>query len=136
MTDKKNGDGGYDETTHHLIALHEPPDSLSELRKELAFHPDISSYAQEGLTFEDCLGRIALKLDIVLDGDYEVGPLCEVLVTALRARKSHTTAPHLRHSSLIDVELVEKEGEMEIVERDRAVQTVVPTGSVVKEVKH
>lgn len=100
---------GIDHSTHELLSLHRPPDSLVALREELTKHPDISAYAQEGATFEDCIGRIALKLDIVLDGDYDGEKLCAMLATALRNRGSNSMTPHLRAAGLVNAEIVETE---------------------------
>jgi hypothetical protein len=130
---KKNSSGGFDDTTHHLIHIHQPPDTLVTLREELAYHPDVIEFAQKGETFEECLGRIALKVDIALDGEYDCEDLCGVLVTALRNRRFHPQNPHLRVPGLEDVELVEKEDSVELVRRDRNVATKVPEGSVVTE---
>jgi hypothetical protein len=130
---KSNRSGGPNNDTHHLIALNEPPESLRQLREELAHHSDITEYAQHGVSFGDCLGRIALKLDIALDGEYDCEPLCEVLVTALRNRRLHPTQPHLRAMGLMDVELVEKEDGISLEKRDRNVETKIPDGSVVVE---
>lgn len=135
MTDGfgKNSDGGVNQP-HTLIQLHEPPEGLIRLRKELSYHPDISAYAQAGGNFEDVLGRIALKLDIALDGIYDANQLCHMLTEALENRRIHPTQPHLRAKGLMDVELVEREGDIMLSLRDRNVSTSVPEGSVVTEV--
>lgn len=119
-----------------LVNIHQPPDSLVALRKELQKHPDICEACSVPTirTFEETLAVIAMKLDIALDGSYDVGPLCEVLVSALRNRGKFNTVPHLRDSRLLDVEMLEKEGEVEIVQRDRNVETLVPKDSIVTEV--
>lgn len=126
-------DYDYNNETHHLIELKEVPDSLVELRKELMYHSEITKYAQAGNTFEECLGLIALHLDIALDGTYDVGPLCEVLVTALRNKRMHPSQPHLRALGLIDVELIERSGSLELMERNREVTTIVPDDAIVTE---
>lgn len=134
-TNKPNSAGGYDDS-HHLVAIHQPPASLIALREELVYHPDIFEYAALGVDFEDVLGRIALKLDIALDGVYDVEPLCAVLVEAMRKRRFFPGNPSLRHKDLMDVELVEKEGKIELQERNRMVDTIVPDDAIIKEVKH
>ncbi len=122
-----------DHTTHHLLSLREPPSSLVALRQELAFHSDITDYAQHGADFGEVLGRIALKLDIALDGDYNAEDLCGVLVEALRHRRFFPDSPHLRAKGLVDVELIETETEVTLVKRDRNVQTVLPTDAIITE---
>ena len=69
------------------LDLREPGENLVELRKELARHPDITAWAQHGVDFEDCLGRIGFKLGMELDGTYDTEELCGKLVTALKTRK-------------------------------------------------
>lgn len=128
---KQNSEGGYDLETHHLLVIHEPPASLVALRKELLHHKDILDEAQKGATFEECIGIIAAKLDIVLDGSYNGDDLCSMLVDVLRKRHMYKGSPHLRHSRLVDAELLEKEGSVEIVKRDRNVSTILPDGAVV-----
>lgn len=128
---KPNSAGGTDDTTHHLILIKEPPASLVALRKELAFHPDICSEAVKGNSFQEVLGIICLQLDIAVDGLYDVEPFCAMLVEVLRKRRFFSSSPHLRHKDLVDVELVEREGTVELVERDRNVSTQLPTDAVV-----
>jgi hypothetical protein len=132
MANKKNSSGGYDDS-HPLVALYQPPATLVALREELAYHSDIIEFAKHGETFEECLGRVALKLDIALDGEYDCSDLCGVLVTALRNRRFHPQSPHLRVQGLEDVELIEKEGSVELIRRDRNVATKVPEGSITVE---
>ena len=134
-TNKPNNGGGYDNTTNTLIALHEPPASLVALRNELAFHPEVCEFAIQGDTFEECLGRIATKLDIVLDGLYDVEPLCAMLVEALQSIRFQTrqNQPHLRATGLVDAEIVETAGEVKLIERDRSVTTVLPKDAIVTE---
>lgn len=122
--------GGFDNTSHPLINFHEPPGSLTALRQELANHPDIVEKAILGTSFEDCLGIIALHLDIALDGMYDVEPLCSMLVEVLRKRRFFPTSPHLRHSSLVDAELIETEGLVSIEKRDRNVTTIIPEDTI------
>lgn len=131
----KNINGEYN-NSHPLLEIKEVPPGLVALRGELIYHADIVEYAQEGTDFSDCLGRIAVKLDIVLDGFYDVEPLCSMLTEALRNRRFFPKSPHLRHRDLVDVELVEKEGSLEIVERDRNVATIIPEEAIIMENDH
>lgn len=107
-------DKGGADSPHHLVELRQPPASLTTLREELALpqNKDISEYAIQGKTFEECIGRVAMFLAIVLDGDYDVGPLCSVLVDAMRNRHLTSTTPHLAAAGLVNVELVEREGDV------------------------
>lgn len=127
---------GYDNETHHLIQLKQPPPSIIALREELPKHPDIYNEAIKGNTFEECIGIIAARLDVVLDGLYDPEPLCAMLVDVLRKRHMFGSNPSLRHPDLVDVELVEKEGTVEIVERDRNSITIPTDGAVVTEVNN
>lgn len=130
--DRKNNEGGYDDTTHHLLTLHEPPAVLVAFREELLKHPDILAYAEKAAGFEEALAKVALQLDIALDGMYEPVPLLIMLTEALRNRRFFPASPHLRASGLVDVELIEKEGEeISLVERDRDVATLLPDGAIV-----
>lgn len=97
---------GYNMDVPNAI-IKEIPDSLLALRTELPMHPDIYEYAIKGLNFEDCCARIAEKLDIVVDGVYDGDKLCAVLVEALRKRRFHGLAPHLRVPGLVAAEIVE-----------------------------
>lgn len=122
----------HDLDTHHLIELREPPASLVALRAELSFHPDIVEYASVGQSFSECLGRIALKLDIVLDGDYDAEKLCEVLEEGMRNRRLYPGSAGLLGKGLVRAELVETEGELILrkVENNEA-PIVVPEGGMV-----
>jgi hypothetical protein len=80
------------------------------LRTRLA-HPanaDIAAYASKGKDFEECLARLGVALDVVLDGQYHVVPLLQMFCDSLENRIKYPTAPHLRSKSLLNVELVER----------------------------
>jgi hypothetical protein len=118
---KSNEHGGNDYDSHYLLAIKEVPTSLIELRREMGYHPDICAIAIKEDTFSTVLASIALQLDIALDGTYDVGPLCEMLVEALRSKRFNTVSratPHLRSSKLMNVELVETASEITLVERE------------------
>ena len=124
-----------DHTTHPLLEIKQVPTSLIQLREELQHHTDICEYAAKGTTFEECLGKIALQLDIALDGIYDMDPLCEVLLIALKNRRLHGRSPHLRAPGLVDVEMIETEGGLELTERDRSISTLAGSdGAVVIEI--
>lgn len=127
---------GYDQDTHHLIQIRQPPPSIIALREELPKHPDIYNEAIKGNTFEECIGIIAARLDVVLDGLYDPEPLCAMLVDVLRKRHMYGSNPSLRHPDLVDVELVERENSVEVVKRDRATITIPTDGAVVTEVNN
>lgn len=105
---------GADHSTHHLLEIRHPPDSIVALRNELPMHPDIYMYAQRGKTFEECCGIIAAHLDIVLDGMYDADKLCEVLVESLRNRRMHPNEPWKRHPALHAAEIVERKDTVEV----------------------
>jgi hypothetical protein len=71
-----------------MLLIKEAPDSLIALRQLLALpeNKDIYDAANKETTFEVVLATVAEKLDIVLDGTYDVGPLCTVLAEAMKRR--------------------------------------------------
>lgn len=124
MSDKK-----ADHDTHHLLDLRRPPDNLVALREELIKHEDICQFAQQGKTFEECLGLIALKLDIALDGEYDVSDLCGMLTTALRCRSSGYSDAIRTLPGMVGVELVETADGVILQESGAAIK--LPPGAVV-----
>ena len=110
--------GGTDHSTHHLLEIREPGEILVALRTELAYHDDIVAYASQGINFEDCIARIATKLDIAVDGLYDPTDLMEMLTIALRNRRNGVKNPHELARGLINAEIEEKENTVEIVERE------------------
>lgn len=105
--------GQWDDS-HHLMELKQIPPALTQLRTLLQQpeNADIVAYAIKGESFEDCIGRVAIFLSIALDGDYDVGPLCEVLINAINNRHATGNQPHLSDSRLVNAEIVETEGEV------------------------
>lgn len=124
---------GYDNESHHLVELKIAPASLIALRNELQKpeNKDISDYAIQGNSFEDCLARIATCLDIVLDGIYDVPDLCDVLMKAMRGRHTFVSQPHLRDPRLMNVELVEKEGTVEMIQKHESEAITIAPSEVV-----
>ena len=92
-------------------------------------HEDICEFAIQGKTFEECLGLIALKLDIVLDGVYDASDLCGLLTTALRCRSSGYTDAIRNLPGMVDVEIVETSDGVILQEPGAAIK--LPPGSVV-----
>lgn len=121
---------GYN-NPNHLVEIREPSAGLVAFRTELAKpeHADIAVYAQEGKTFEEVLANVAEKLDILLDGFYDPDDLCGLLAEALRNRSmtgSHSQ-PHIRDNRLINVELVERDKEVELnIVEGKGPGTIVP----------
>ena len=107
---------GQDLDTHHLLDIREPGEVLIALRQELANHPEIVEAAMKGNNFEDCLGIIGAQLDIALDGDYDPVQLMSMLIVALRNRRNGVKVAHNLAPGLMNVELEEKEGTVELVE--------------------
>lgn len=107
---------GY-KNPHHLVELKEPPPSLVQLRGLLARpeNLDIMRFAaEEGTDFETALGAIAAKLDIVLDGKYDVENLCELLCKGILLRAGYHNRMHTIDSRLQPAELQEREGAVSI----------------------
>lgn len=120
--------GTYD-NSHHLLEIKQIPDSLTQLRQELTLpqNKDIFDYAMKGDSIEECLARIAVMLDIVLDGLYDMSPLCDVLLTAMRNRANHPNQPHLRVAGLVEAEIIETDGEVTLHEVSKEVPELAPT---------
>lgn len=115
---------GYNDG-HHLLLIKEPGEAIIALRNELLKHKEIYAYASLGNSFEDCLARIAEKLDVVLDGSYDADELCAMLVTALRNKHAHPNQPHLRVSGLQSVEIIERKGTISL-EKGEDINTIAP----------
>lgn len=108
----KQLNGAEDRETHQLLLIKEVPDSLVAFRKELIKpeHTDIFLTAMGAPTFELAIAAVAAKLDIVLDGDYDVGPLCAILTTALEQKGKGQALRFEGIPGLVDnVEIVERE---------------------------
>lgn len=136
MSSKSNSSGGSDHDTHHLLDIREMPASLIELRKELGYHPDITDKAQHGETFAECLAIICTSLDIVVDGVYDIGPFCEMLLVALRARRfGYSNVLSHKMLSLVPAEIVETAEGITLQRRDENVSTILPEGAIVVEDK-
>lgn len=108
---------GYIET-HHLLERKEPPNSVVRLRERLQRpeHKDIHDAGIKGVDFADCLGIIAAKLDIALDGNYDVPDLCDLLVRAMDARDTLGNNPSALDERLVSAELIEREGTLSLEE--------------------
>lgn len=122
-----------EDRSNAYLSLKVPPPSIIALREELTHHQDIYDYAIQGTSFEDCMAKIAEKLDILLEGMYDAEKLAEVLVEALRNRRFHGNQPHLRSKHLVNVELVERKGTMTIEKVEGDIGTIAGTASVPKE---
>ena len=131
MDNKPNNKGGMHQP-NDLVNIHEPPDSLVALRKELQEHPDICAAAMHGETFEECLGIIAAKLDIAVDGLYDAGEFCAMLVQQLKRRNSAIAIGATDRFGLIPAELHETEEGIALVEQSKA-PLYIPEGAIVTE---
>jgi len=111
-----------EDRSHPYLIIKETPSSLIELRRLIALPSNLDIYeaAIVASTIEDSLGLIAAKLDIAMDGFYDVVEVCEMLCEAIRNRGSFKSQPHLRAAGLVSVELVEREGSVEIERRTEA----------------
>jgi hypothetical protein len=120
MSNEKKDAGYKDE--HHLIEERVPPPSVIALREEMALphNKDIYDEVIKGRNFEECLGILAAKLDIVLDGLYDASSLCEVLFLALKNRKEFGAQPHLRVPGLVQAEIQETAKEIKLVRANNA----------------
>lgn len=97
---------------------HIPPskvrESIASFRQELLKHVDLYIAAFNQNSFADCLGAVAAKLNIALDGDYDPVDLMDMLVRAMKARpENRVEAPQL--AELQQVQLVETEGEISLL---------------------
>jgi hypothetical protein len=119
--------GQYDDS-HHLLEIKMLPHSLILFRNLLQReeNADIKEYVSKGNSFEECLARTATFLSIVVDGDYDVGPLCEVFINAINTRKLVGNQPHLSDVRLVNAEIVETEGDVTLQRVEEAVEEAAP----------
>lgn len=103
---------GY-KNEHALIEEEIAPPSTRRLAKllQLPQNKELHDLAIQGQTFEDCLGIIAARYNILLDGEYDVPALCDLLCRAIEANPSVK-------KELVPVEAIEREGSIEIVKAD------------------
>lgn len=95
------------------------PKSVEALREELKKHPDIYDYAILGTTFEDCLGRIAVKVNLILDGYYDVDDLCDKLIQLMKKHK-----PLIINSASMETSILSPQGELILPESFQKKPTV------------
>lgn len=95
------------------------PETWNEFVRELnsGRHSDIVKEAQKCLSFSEVIGTVAAKLDIVLDGSYDMLPTCAMLLSALQRKVSGNTQPHNLDPSLVPVNLIEREGSLTLEEK-------------------
>lgn len=69
--------------------IKETPAEIIAFRQELMqpWNKDIAEAAMAGNSFEECIGIIAFKLGVMLDGNYHIPKLCEKLLEELRKRR-------------------------------------------------
>ena len=93
------------------------PESFQHLQSELnaAQHLDIKAEAAKAASFEEAIGTIAAKLNVVLDGDYDPDDLFTMLVRAMRNRNSDRTAPPSNVDGLMHVTLTETSGSIHML---------------------
>lgn len=120
-----------EDRSHPYLLIKETPASLQELRRLLSLpeYADIFQAASKAPTFEESIGEIAAQLSIALDGDYEPGPLFEMLCEALRNRGKFNTQPHLRASGLVNAELIERNGDITLERRTEDGPYIENTGA-------
>jgi hypothetical protein len=84
---ERNINGVYN-NPNSLIEIKESPPGLIALRTELAKpeNKDIAEIAQRETTFEGSLATIAERLNILVDGVYDVEPLCQKLAEEMKKR--------------------------------------------------
>lgn len=105
---RKKEQAGYDNSTPG-ISKKVVPTVFTEFQQELnsGRHNDIVEDAKKGATFEECIGTIAARLDIILDGDYTPEELFSVLLAALRRRVPGSVQPHQQDGRLVAASLTE-----------------------------
>lgn len=105
---KANERAGYD-NFHPLMTRKIIPDSITRLAQllQLPKNKKLHDEVIKGANFEECLGILGARFDIVLDGEYEPGALCEILCKAIEGDVSwkQETTP---------IELIEREGTVTI----------------------
>lgn len=87
--------------THPLIHIKDIPPEFIALQKELNKDEnfDVAFEARKAGNIEEALGTIAAKLNIALDGLYDVPDICNILAKALAKRGGNI------HPSQIDPRL-------------------------------
>lgn len=78
------------ETSNGKIVLIFFPQSISLLQQEIMeHHQDLVLKLADvyPMTMENQLAKLGAELDIILDGDYNIGELCEMLLNQLRRRR-------------------------------------------------
>lgn len=96
---------------HPLIDEKRIPEEVMRLARLLALpvNKDIYDFANKYKTIEKCLGAVAACLDIVLDGYYDVPPLCTLLADAVQAKMDGKKILSI-NPDLVSVQLTEREG--------------------------
>lgn len=104
------------------------PASIQRLAEllQLPENKDIHDVAIKGNTFGECLGIIAAMFDIVLDGNYDVPDLCDLLCKAITAKKTPGFKPTDISSKLKAVELVEHAKTLELIEAGGKIPVQAP----------
>lgn len=96
---------------HSLIEEKVVPVTFDMLVRELSLphHKKLSDEVKLGSNFEECIGTLAARLDIALDGDYEASALFDVLLQAMRRRVPGAIQNHHLHDPrLVNAKLTEK----------------------------
>lgn len=72
------------------VIKQEVPRELVDFQNEIIKHPDLLAVLQSDhiKTFEEGLAYVAAELGIIVDGLYDVGPLCKLLTERLYARRT------------------------------------------------
>lgn len=78
---------------HHLVSIKNTSDVFNEFRREIInpAHARLLAGIEKARTFEECIGDIAARCGIVLDGRYDVDMICGILLKELRSRRRKTT---------------------------------------------
>lgn len=113
------------------MAYHEMlPQEILDLQKELKNWPMISAEAEHCRSFEEQLGTIAARLQILLDGAYDPLDLCRMLTKKLYEMR--TTTIYVPSSEFKEVRIKEGPNEV-IIENIPDPTLVLPSQSSKKE---
>lgn len=77
------------------LVIKELPEDFVLFQRELSqiYNLDLALAAHRGRDFEEAMANICTALGIVVDGYYDVAPMCKMLVEAMQARqKGHGSA--------------------------------------------
>lgn len=106
LSKPKNGSMDLEINEHRLVQIKKTPEEVIALQKLLALpeNRDLASSAAKGQSFEECLAILSADLGIMLDGMYDVAPLCLMLTKVISTRGGFNSGNiHISHPDLVPI---------------------------------